>query len=125
MHDDHEHDSRRIDFAALGPPLAADRLDALAAAAVALGAEELARRERGGAVVRLVVAWRRPLLAVSGLAAAAAIALLARPVRPAALIASAPASAQSAGSIAEALGIPEAYAASVEGSARAGGRAEP
>ena len=109
MHDDHVRDSDRIDFSVLGPPLDADRLDALIAAAAARGSGELARRERGGGVVRLVVAWRRPLLAVSGLAAAAAIVLLLprsheRDRRVRANI------TQSVGSIAEALGIPETYA---------------
>jgi hypothetical protein len=126
--DDDEHDSGRVDFSALGPPIAAHRLDALVAATVHRGAGELARRAQDGAVIRMVVAWRRPLIAVSGLAAAAAIVLLARPVHvaPNAAIASAQGSARTAapaGSIAEALGIPAGYAEAVEGSTR--GKAEP
>lgn len=108
---DQMNDDGPIDFSALGPALAADRLDALVAAAVLRGADDLDRRRGVTAVVRVVVAWRRPLLALSGLAAAAAIAVLVRPVRTTS------SDGATAGTVAEALGIPAAYAASVEGRA--------
>jgi hypothetical protein len=116
--DDQMSESGPLDFSRLGPPLAAGRLDALIAAAVRAGDADLQRRRGAVAVVRVVVAWRRPLLALSGLAAAAAITLLLRgsPVAPAA--------APNEVSVAEALGIPAAYAERVEGrasSASAGG----
>ena len=107
-----------VDLSALGPPLDANRLDALVAASVARGADELRRRRAGGGIVRVVVAWRRPLLAVSGLAAAASLALLVRsaPARSGATAETA------SGTIAEALGIPAVYAESVEGHAAGGNK---
>jgi hypothetical protein len=109
--DDSTNENTPVDFSAFGPPITADRLEALVAAAVRGGGEELRRRRSGAAVVRVVVAWRRPLLVLSGLAAAAAIALIERPV---AIATSEPAVDNS---IAEALGVPPAYAESVEGRA--------
>jgi hypothetical protein len=106
-------DDNRIDFSSLGPAMARERLDVLVARAVRGGEEDLRRRRGGAAVVRAVIAWRGPLLAFSALAAAAAIALMK----------SAPAqmnrgtSGAAPGTIAEALGVPAAYAESVEGRA--------
>jgi len=112
---DHMNERSRIDFSALGPPVPADRFDAGVAAAVRRGEDDLRRRRGAAAVVRVVIAWRRPVLACSGLAAAAAIALLARTAPPA------PSQPAAAASIAEALGIPAGYAVSVEGRAAHGG----
>jgi hypothetical protein len=106
---DHMNERSPIDFSALGPPVTAERFDAAIAAAVRRGEDDLRRRRGGAAVVRVVIAWRRPVLAFSGLAAAAAVALL---VRSGARTAS---NFTSAGSVAEALGVPAAYAESVEG----------
>jgi hypothetical protein len=116
--DDQMNESRPIDFTRLGPPLSSERFDALVAAAVRAGDSDLQRRRGAVAVVRVVVAWRRPLLALSGLAAAAAITLLVRSA-PAASSASA-----TSDSVAEALGIPAAYAERVEGHTASTGGAE-
>jgi hypothetical protein len=114
--DEHMNDQSPIDFSSLGPPIPADRFEALVAAAARHGEDELQRRRGGGgAVVRVVLAWRRPVLALAGLAAAAAIALLVR-TGPAAQTQSIASS-----TVAEALGIPAAYAESVEGAAPAHG----
>jgi hypothetical protein len=120
--DDHTDERTPLDFSSLGPPLTADRLETLVAAAVRGADDELRRRRSGMAVVRVVVAWRRPLLAISGLAAAAAIALL---VRTAPSASSGSTSTASAGSVAEELGIPAAYAESVEGHSAIGGTDKP
>lgn len=111
--DDQTSEQTPLDFSALGASLPAARFDALVAAVARRGEDELQRRRGAVAVVRVVIAWRRPLLAVSGLAAAAAIMLFVR----AAPVTSAIATTESAtaGSVAEALGVPAAYAESVEG----------
>ena len=111
MRDD-QHDSGRVDFSALGPPVAAGRLEALAAATARRAAGELARRARGGGgVIGIVIAWQRPVLAFSALAAAAAILVIAgRPASQAQLATDVRAPA----TVAEALGIPAAYAYEVE-----------
>jgi hypothetical protein len=110
--DEEMNEQSAMDFSSLGPPIAADRFDALVAATARRGEEELQRRRGGAAVVRVVLAWRRPVLALAGLAAAAAITLFIRtPV--------AASTTTTAGTVAEALGIPSAYAESVEGSAQA------
>ena len=111
--DDHMNETRPIDFSRLGPPLAAERFEALVAAAVRVGDADLQRRRGAIAVVRVVVAWRRPLLAISGLAAAAAIALIVRTPAAASV-------ATTSDSVAEALGIPPAYAERVEGRSSSG-----
>jgi hypothetical protein len=104
--------NRPIDFSKLGPPLPAERFEALVAAAVRAGDADLQRRRGAIAVVRVVIAWRRPLLALSGLAAAAAITLLVRGAP------TAPTASASSDSVAEALGIPASYAERVEGRAQ-------
>ncbi|HEV8410829.1 MAG TPA: hypothetical protein VGQ30_09990 [Gemmatimonadaceae bacterium] len=106
-----------VDFSSLGPSISADRFNALVATATRRGEAELERRRGGGerTVVRVVLAWRRPVLALAGLAAAAAIALLVR-TGPAAQTQSLASS-----TVAEELGIPAAYAESVEGTAPARG----
>jgi hypothetical protein len=109
--DEHMNEQSPIEFSPLGAAIPADRLEALVAAAARRGEEELRRRRGGGAVVRVVLAWRRPVLALAGLAAAAAIALLVR-AGPAAQTQS-----LASTTVAEALGIPAAYAESVEGTA--------
>jgi acyl-CoA reductase-like NAD-dependent aldehyde dehydrogenase len=113
--DERESETTPMDLSALGPPVSASRLEAMVAAIVRRGEDELARRRGSAGVVRVVIAWRRPLLALSGLAAAAAVALIVRGA-PAS-----PANGQvAASSVAEALGIPAGYAESVEGSSRDG-----
>jgi acyl-CoA reductase-like NAD-dependent aldehyde dehydrogenase len=110
--DDQMNEAAPIDFSSLGPAMPADRLEALVAATVRNADEELRRRRSGIAVVRVVIAWRRPLLALSGLAAAAAITMFVRAAPSASTSAT---TSASAGSVAEALGVPAAYAESVEG----------
>ena len=120
--DEKPNEQPAVDFSPLGPAIPAERFDALVAAAARRAEEELQRRRRGGAVVRVVLAWRRPVLALAGLAAAAAIALLVRS-GPAAQTQSV-----ASNTVAEALGIPAAYAESVEGTAPGaanGGSAKP
>ena len=107
--DEKTNEQSPMDFSSLGPPISADRFEALVAAAARRGEEELQRRRGGGAVVRVVLAWRRPVLALAGLAAAAAIALFVR-TGPTAQTQSLASS-----TVAEELGIPAAYAESVEG----------
>jgi hypothetical protein len=116
--DDQMNESRPIDFSRLGPPLSSERFEALVAAAVRAGESDLQRRRGALAAIRVVVAWRRPLLAISGLAAAAAITLFVRGA-PAA-----PKASASSDSVAEALGIPAAYAERVEGRAASTGGVE-
>ena len=114
---DHMNERSPIDFSAIGPPLTAGLFDAGVAAAVRRGADDLRRRRSGAAVVRVVIAWRRPVLALSGLAAAAAmLAIAARPARRIQ-----PTGVREPATVAEALGIPGAYAEAVEGRARLGG----
>ncbi len=106
-------DSGRTDFSALGPSVVRARFDEMVAAAVRRGAAELERRRGATGVVRVLMAWRRPVLVLSGLAAAAAMVLTLRaPSRAAAREMVSP---DSGGSIADALGIPAGYAAAVEG----------
>jgi acyl-CoA reductase-like NAD-dependent aldehyde dehydrogenase len=114
-----DRDSEAVDFSPLGSPVPAARLEEMVAAAVRRGSPELARRRGAVGVVRVVVAWRRPVLVMSGLAAAAAMAMMVRsaPVRGAA---GASGEAAPARSIAEALGIPAGYATAVEGTSRDG-----
>ena len=107
--DDQTNERTPVDFSSLGPALPAARLDALVASVARHGEVELQRRRGAVAVVRVVIAWRRPLLALSGLAAAAAITFLVR-TKPVST-----SEAAAAGSVAEALGVPAAYAESVEG----------
>ena len=109
--DDQMNESRPIDFSRLGPPMSAERFDALVAAAVRAGDADLQRRRGALAAMRVVVAWRRPLLTMSGLAAAAAIALIVRATP------STSRESDTTDSVAEALGIPSAYAERVEGHA--------
>ena len=122
--DDQKNERTPVDFSSLGPSIPAARFDALVAAVARRGEDELHRRRGAVAVVRVVVAWRRPLLALSGLAAAAAITLF---VRTASVTTSAATTeSAAAGSVAEALGVPAAFAESVEGraaSATSGGSA--
>jgi hypothetical protein len=120
--DEQMNEQSPVDFSSLGPPVSPDRFEALVAAAVRRGGDELQRRRAGGAVVRVVLAWRRPVLALAGLAAAAAIVLLVR-TGPAVQTQS-----RASDTVAEALGIPAAYAESVEGTAPSttqGGSAKP
>jgi hypothetical protein len=107
--DDQTNERTPVDFSSLGPAVPAARFDALVTAVSRHGETELRRRRGAGAVARVVVAWRRPLLTLSALAAAAAVALFVRatPVQTTGTAA--------AGTIAEALGVPAAYAESVEG----------
>jgi hypothetical protein len=112
---DDGRDALPIDFSSFGPPLTVERFDAAVAQAAARGARELERRRSGAGVVRIVVAWRRPLLAISALAAAASVMLLVRPARQATLAGAASSAATESSTIAEALGIPASYAESVEG----------
>ncbi len=124
--DDHMDERTPLDFSSLGPPLTAERLETLVAATVRDADDELRRRRSGMAVVRVVVAWRRPLLALSGLAAAAAITLFVRAAPSASTsAATSTTSANVAGSVAEELGIPAAYAESVEGHSANGGIDKP
>jgi hypothetical protein len=106
---DHMNKRSPIDFSALGAPVPANRFEESIATVVRRGEDDLRRRRGGAAIVRVVIAWRRPVLALSGLAAAAAIALLVRTVQ------SAPPQRAESASIAEALGIPAAYTETVEG----------
>lgn len=107
-------DDRRLehvpfDLSLLGPPLATDRLETLVAGVMRRGDGELARRRGAGGVARVVWAWRRPLFVASGLAAAAAGALFAN------LGPGTPASPGETATVSEALGVPPAFAESVEG----------
>ena len=112
---EHDRDDQPVDFSALGPPLAADRFDELVAAVAHRGADELARRANSDGVIGIVFAWRRPVLALSALAAAAAILLIVRnPVQSAQL-----AELRGPATVAEAIGIPAAYAYDVERASRA------
>jgi hypothetical protein len=104
-----------FDLSELGPAVGRDRLDALVQAAMRRGAPELARRRRGLAVVRLIVTWRRPLLAFSGLAAAAATVLFLRTGAAARPTSGQTVDDSATSSIAESLGVPSAFAQSVEG----------
>jgi hypothetical protein len=68
--DEQLNEQSPVDFSSLGPPISADRFNALVAAATRRGEAELERRRSGGerTVVRVVLAWRRPVLALAGLA---------------------------------------------------------
>ena len=112
-------DERAVDFSALGEPVRADRMDAMVAATMRRAVGELERRRGVVGVVRVVVAWRRPVLMLAGLAAAAAMVLIVE--RPASVAQSAAGTASAASApatVAEAIGIPAAYAELVEGRAR-------
>ena len=117
-----DRDNDPVDLSALGPVLGADRMNQLVKGALARSIPELERRRRAGVdnVVHVMVAWRRQLLTVSGLAAAAAViaalSLPARTVAPTLWQGSSPANEESV-SISEALGVPAAYVESVEGHA--------
>lgn len=113
---DHMNERSPIDFSALGPPVPAERFEAGIARAIERGAADLQRRRGSAGVVRVVIAWRRPVLVLSGLAAAAAAIVIASRPAPRAQLATTGAPA----TVAEAIGIPAAYAEAVEGRAQFG-----
>jgi len=94
-------------------------MEAMVAAAMRRAAGELERRRGVVGVVRVVVAWRRPVLMLAGLAAAAAMILIVeRPASGARSAAGAGIASNAPATVAEAIGIPAAYAELVEGRGR-------
>jgi hypothetical protein len=110
----HEGDDERIDLSPLdlgSDPVAFERhVRAVRAAA----GGELARRQRPPALWDLIVRMRRPILAAAGVLAVVALPILLTPrassTGSATVNAAATTSATSRTAIAEALGIPDAYA---------------
>lgn len=115
---DADRDGTPLDLSALGPPLVADRWDAMVAGALRASEGELARRTRPS-ISRAVVAWRRPVLAVASLAMAAALVLIVVPQQRATRtsVEASRGSSQVASTVAESIGIPGDWAPRVEGSA--------
>jgi hypothetical protein len=117
---DPDGDDAPFDLSSFGPPIPAARFDALVANITRAGAPELQRRRSAGGLVRVVVAWRRPLITASGLAAAAGIAVMLRtsPVTATtARVVSNTTVATDTLTVSTALGIPADLASSVEGTA--------
>jgi hypothetical protein len=122
-----DRDDSPIDYSSLGPPISSARFDALVANVGRAAQPELERRreqyreqsrEHRG-LMRVVVAWRKPLMVASGLAAAAGFAVMLRTSPVTAVIVA----SRDVGTIASdtltvstALGIPAEFTSSVEGS---------
>lgn len=117
-----DRDESPIDYASLGPPISSARFDALVAnvsraAQLELHRRQERRREQRG-LMRVVVAWRKPLVVASGLAAAAAFAIMLRtsPVTTLAVAGRGEGTvASDTLTVATALGIPAEFTSSVEG----------
>ena len=124
-------DPTPIDLFALGPALDGAHFDALVDQALQASATELERRRTRPTLALVVVQWRRPVLSLVGLAAAAAVALTVVPARSpraslgAATVATAGAAFSDSASVAEWLGVPSAYASMVEGRSRTVTRSTP
>jgi len=117
---DHDGDDVPLDLSSLGPPISAPRFDALVASIGRAAAPELQRRRAARGLARVVVAWRRPLMIASGLAAAAGFAVMLRiaPVTTTgSLVATTSTTTADTLTVSTALGIPADLAASVEGTA--------
>ena len=118
-----DRDESPIDYSSLGPPISSARFDALVANIGSAAQPELQRRrerrsEQGG-LLRVVVAWRKPLMLASGLAAAAGLAVMLRTSPVTSVIVASRdvgAIASDTLTIATALGIPVEFTTSVEGS---------
>lgn len=122
-----DRDESPIDYSSLGPPISSARFDALVANIGRAAQPELQRRrerrreqrsEQGG-LLRVVVAWRKPLMLASGLAAAAGLAVMLRTSPVTSVIVASRdvgAIASDTLTIATALGIPVEFTTSVEGS---------
>ncbi len=118
-----DRDDSPIDYSSLGPPISSARFDVLVANVGRAAQPELQRRreqsreQRG--LMRVVAAWRKPLIVASGLAAAAGFAVMLRTSPVTAVIVA----SRDVGTIASdtltvstALGIPAEFTSSVEGS---------
>ena len=57
-------DDSPIDYSSLGPPISAARFDALVAKVGRAAQPELQRRRARRGLMRVVVAWRKPLMVV-------------------------------------------------------------
>ncbi len=112
-------DDSPIDYSSLGPPISSARFDALVASVGRAAQLELQRRREQRGLMRVVAAWRKPLIVASGLAAAAGFAVMLRTSPVTAVIVA----SRDVGTIASdtltvstALGIPAEFTSSVEGS---------
>ena len=114
-----DRDESPIDYSSLGPPISSARFDALVANIGRAAQPELQRRREQGGLLRVVVAWRKPLMLASGLAAAAGLAVMLRTSPVTSVIVASRdvgAIASDTLTIATALGIPVEFTTSVEGS---------
>lgn len=114
-------EERPLDLSALGPRLDPARREASIAAILQASQAELARRQRRPSLALVVVEWRRPVMSLAALAAAAAVTLFVMPARFAATATATATFAYGAApadsSVASLLGVPADYAGWVEGSA--------
>lgn len=108
-----------LDLSALAPRLDVARREARIAAILQASHAELARRQRRPSLALVVVEWRRPVMSLAALAAAAAVTLFVMPARSAATATAtfAYGAAPADSSVASLLGVPADYAGWVEGSA--------